>query len=387
MAATRGTPRRGWWRWCSGAWAWVCWRRGPPAGSMRPPRSSVPAPSLLGAALSLVAYWARRPPGAHRGRPRMGQRGPPGHAQRVVPTGPRVLSVAVVASATFILISVDAFRRGPTPASSERASGTGGYTVMVESLLPIVHDLGTDEGRREVGLTLPDGVQCRTVPRAAGRRRQLPQPVRADEAPHPGRPRQLPARRPLRVSGARVDGTDAERANPWLLLERRFDDGAIPVIADANSMTYVLHTPVGDDFVIDDNGRPLRLRVVASLRDSILQGELMMAESAFLRSFPAQQGYGLLLVDGAGPDGRSGRVHGGGRARGLRRRCPPDRANGSTNSTAWRTPTSRRSRRSAGWGCCSAPSAWRPCCCATCSSGGASWRCSAPWATDRRTSC
>ena len=69
------------------------------------------------------------------------------------------------------------------------------------------------------------------------------------------------------------------------------------MIADANSLAYVLHTPVGDDFVIDVNGQPLRLRVVAALRDSVLQGEFIMAESDFLRTFPAQQGYGLLLAE------------------------------------------------------------------------------------------
>ena len=75
-----------------------------------------------------------------------------------------------------------------------------------------------------------------------------------------------------------------------------------------------------------------------------------MAESAFLRTFPAQQGYGLLLVDVACPDGRNGRVHGGGRARGLRRRRAPDRASGSTSTTAWRTRICLPSRRSAALG-------------------------------------
>ena len=32
--------------------------------------------------------------------------------------------------------------------------------------------------------------------------------------------------------------TDAERANPWLLLHRDESDDVVPVIADANSMTY-----------------------------------------------------------------------------------------------------------------------------------------------------
>ena len=34
---------------------------------------------------------------------------------------------------------------------------------------------------------------------------------------------------------------DAERANPWTLLNRRSDDGTVPVIADATSLQYVLH--------------------------------------------------------------------------------------------------------------------------------------------------
>ena len=33
----------------------------------------------------------------------------------------------------------------------------------------------------------------------------------------------------------------------------------MPVIADANSMTYVLHKALGDDIVIEQDGRPVRL--------------------------------------------------------------------------------------------------------------------------------
>ena len=149
---------------------------------------------------------------------------------------------------------------------------------------------------RHVGLTLPDGVRLEPF-------RVLP----GDDASclnlyAPTRPRILGARASFLREGrfafqSTVDASEAERANPWLLLERRFDDGAVPVIADANSLAYVLHTPVGDDFVIDVNGQPLRLRVVAALRDSLLQGEFIMAESDFLRTFPAQQGYGLLLAE------------------------------------------------------------------------------------------
>ena len=44
--------------------------------------------------------------------------------------------------------------------------------------------------------------------------------------------------------------TEAERANPWLLLRGSASE-AVPVIADATSLEYVLHAGVGDTFSID----------------------------------------------------------------------------------------------------------------------------------------
>src|SRR4029434_7764235 len=66
--------------------------------------------------------------------------------------------------------------------------------------------------------------------------------------------------------------TDAERANPWLLLTREESDGAVPVIADANSMTYVLHKQIGEDIVLKRGGRDIRLRLVGALRRRTLSG-------------------------------------------------------------------------------------------------------------------
>jgi hypothetical protein len=100
--------------------------------------------------------------------------------------------------------------------------------------------------------------------------------------------------------------TDAERANPWLLLNRvesdsRSADGAvtpvIPVIVDANSMTYVLHRQLGDDLVVARGAGEVRLRIVAALRDSLFQRELLMSQTNFLRLFPEQEGSRVLLVE------------------------------------------------------------------------------------------
>ena len=91
--------------------------------------------------------------------------------------GRSVLSIAVIASATFILISVDAFRRDEGALTVDRQSGGGGYTLVVETLLPIAHDPNTREGRDALNLRRPGRRDVRAVPAAARRRRELPEPV------------------------------------------------------------------------------------------------------------------------------------------------------------------------------------------------------------------
>jgi putative ABC transport system permease protein len=115
-----------------------------------------------------------------------------------------------------------------------------------------------------------------------------------------------------------VAGSDAERGNPWLLLNRRISgesDPIVPVIADANSMTYVLHKSLGEDVAIDVKGRSVRLRLVAALNDSVLQSQLVMSDANFLELFPEQEGFQLLLVEtsaGAVPN-RAQAIEGGAR--------------------------------------------------------------------------
>jgi putative ABC transport system permease protein len=79
------------------------------------------------------------------------------------------------------------------------------------------------------------------------------------------------------------------------------------VIADANSMTYVLHMKLGDVLELPgSSSRPIRLRFVAALSDSIFQGELMMAEQQFVRVFPEWEGYRFFLADA--PLGQTGEL-------------------------------------------------------------------------------
>jgi predicted lysophospholipase L1 biosynthesis ABC-type transport system permease subunit len=108
--------------------------------------------SLLGAALCASAVLLRRPSGrvldAGGWQPvaRLGVR------NATYRPGRSVLSIAVIACATFILVSVDAFRRGDGLADAGPRSGVGGYALMVETLLPVVQDPNTREGRDALNL-------------------------------------------------------------------------------------------------------------------------------------------------------------------------------------------------------------------------------------------
>ena len=216
-----------------------------------------------------------------------------------------VLCMALIASAAFIIVSVEAFRRPAVEGSSDRSAGNGGFQLLAESLVPLVQDPNTAEGREAFNLTNLESVDLSKVTFAPFRLRP------GDDASclnlyQPRNPRIISPRDDFIQSNrfsfaTSIDGTSAEKDNPWLLLNRQFPDGAVPVIADANSMTYVLHLKPGEDFVLQHDGNPIRLRVVAALSDSIFQSELIMSEANFRQLFPARGGYRLFLIDTA-PD-------------------------------------------------------------------------------------
>ena len=211
-----------------------------------------------------------------------------------------VLCIALIAFATFVIVAVEAFKRDESATLLDRHSGGGGYPLLVETLLPVVHDLNDPAGRD--AMNLPAGAALQNV--RFDRFRVRP----GDDASclnlyQPKNPRIMAATQDFINSGrfafhSSLAATPEERANPWLLLNRELDNGAVPVIADANSMTYVLHMKLGDELVLPGSSeRPVRLRLVAALSDSIFQGELLMAEQPFVLRFPEWEGYRFFLAD------------------------------------------------------------------------------------------
>ena len=219
--------------------------------------------------------------------------------------GRSLVAIALIAFASFTIVAVDGFRKNDRTVDLARDSGSGGYPLMAESLLPLHWDPNTLEGRDAANLPYPDDPDALDLAIQTFRLRP------GDDASclnlyRPQNPRLLAANDAFIEEGRfrfskSLAETPEEEANPWLLLRKSFsDDGGpvIPVIGDANSMAYVLHLSLGEDFLLSRVGKtPLRLRLVATLSDSIFQGELLSSEENFLAHFPEADGFRFFLVD------------------------------------------------------------------------------------------
>ncbi len=257
---------------------------------------------LLVALLYFVSGWLRRP----RRKTIRGSGWPAvwrlGFRNAVHRPSRSVMCIALIAMSAFIVVTVEAFRKGDQSLSRDKKSGTGGFPLMAESLLPLVHDPNTAAGQE--ALNIEDFATGSAFSGGSFTRFRL-RP--GDDASclnlyQPRNPRILGATAEFiqsnRFTFQNSLATSAdETGNPWLLLNRQLEPGVVPVIADANSMTYVLHLRVGDEFVLNRHEGPVRLRLVGALSDSLFQSELLMSEENFVKLFPAEPGYRYFLID------------------------------------------------------------------------------------------
>ncbi|MFH1718356.1 MAG: ABC transporter permease [Planctomycetota bacterium] len=213
-------------------------------------------------------------------------------------SGRSLAVVALLACGIFLVIAVEAFRHDPLAHADRRDSGTGGFTLFGESSIGILHDLNTDSGRKSmvldgnilkgvevVQLRVHDGddASCFNLNRA-----QRPRLLGVQ----PGR---LSARGSFRFTS--VEAT-AGGENGWDLLDGHEDQDVVPAVGDYATIKWAMGKSLGDEIEYsDEKGRTFRVRLVGMLENSILQGSLLIAEDQFVRRFPSEDGYRLLLID------------------------------------------------------------------------------------------
>ena len=99
-----------------------------------------------------------------------------------------VLSLALIAFASFVLVSVGAFKKDVAATANALTSGTGGFSLMAESVAPLMHDPNAADGRDALGFESGDPTRLaghrHALSTASGRRDQLPDALSADQSAH-----------------------------------------------------------------------------------------------------------------------------------------------------------------------------------------------------------
>ncbi|MBE0542767.1 MAG: FtsX-like permease family protein [Verrucomicrobia bacterium] len=214
-------------------------------------------------------------------------------------------TIAMLACGSFLIVSIGVFRLDANRDATERTSGTGGFALIGETTIPVVHDLNSESGRDFFALSERDleGVNI------------IPFRVRAgDEASclslnRAQKPRLLGVR-PESLEGrfafAKLVDNTMQR-QPWAALKlgefypqrgQPLAPNEIAAIGDANSIQWAMGKKVGDTIdYVDERGQPFKVRIVGAVANSILQGQLLIDEAEFVKRFPGESGYRMLLVD------------------------------------------------------------------------------------------
>jgi len=205
--------------------------------------------------------------------------------------GRTLLCLALIAPAAFLLVALESFRQ-------TGAGDTGGYSLMAESLAPIVHDPNTAQGREALNLSAAPALRWTRFRLRPGDDVSCLNLYRPRNPRILGAPAEFLARRSFRFAGSTGESPET-RANPWLLLDVQLNSGVIPAIVDQNSLQYVLHRKLGDEIELEREGSPpLRLKLVASLQGSPFQSEILIGEKNFMRLFPQIAGWRVFLMEG-----------------------------------------------------------------------------------------
>lgn len=254
---------------------------------------------LLTAALAFTWRWLRSNGGVSEPQPsltRLGARNAGRHPVR------SVLTVGLLASATFLIVAVEAFHKETGREFVDNWGGSGGFALIAESDVPVFRDLNDPKTQVQWNVDKEQAALLRGA-RFFGLRLRHGDDASCLNLYQPLKPRILGVPATLRADArfafsATLQPSASEAANPWLLLERKFDDGAIPAILDANTAQWILKVGLGETVkVTDDKGDIVSLRVVALLRESIFQSEILIADQDFLRLFPRQEGFQYFLVE------------------------------------------------------------------------------------------
>ncbi|MBN1997251.1 FtsX-like permease family protein [candidate division KSB1 bacterium] len=212
-------------------------------------------------------------------------------------------TIGLLACGIFITIAVGANRTNSLKNAHLRSSGTGGFTLFAETVIPIPYHPNFSNGRQATGLADNQYDSVSFVPFRV-REGDDASCLNLNRVTKPRilgvQPKDLSQRRVFTFAKT-VPGVDKD--NPWSALQTDIAPDIIPGVADMTVITWGFGKAVGDTLrFIDESGKTLNIKLVGGLANSIFQGNLIISNDHFIRHFPSISGYRLFLVDAGGLD-------------------------------------------------------------------------------------
>ncbi len=211
--------------------------------------------------------------------------------------GRSTATAALLACGTFLVVAVGANKQDATVNAQDRSSGTGGFALYAQSTNPVYEDLNTKKGREVVGVpdALLSGVTVFPLRVKGGDEASCLNLNRASNPRIVGVPKSLTERGGF--SFASILDEKIKKEHGWEALHDSNSE-IVPAICDDQALTYILNLKLGDTLTIaDEHGAPRKLKFVATLNSSILQGSVLISEESFLSLYPSQSGYLAFLID------------------------------------------------------------------------------------------
>jgi ABC-type antimicrobial peptide transport system permease subunit len=230
-------------------------------------------------------------------------------------------TVAMLACGSFLIVSIGVFRLDANRDAWKKSSGTGGFALIGETTMPVVHDLNTQSGRDFFALNTSDLQGVNFVPfrvRAGDEASCLN--LNAAQKPKllGVKPEMLaerftfakgtqwqslintglqPGESPSQAGVNRLNGLPPSSPSNTGL-KPGVNENEVRAIGDANSIQWAMHKKVSDTIdYVDERGQPFKVRIVGAVANSILQGSLIIDESEFVKRFPGEAGYRMFLID------------------------------------------------------------------------------------------
>lgn len=195
-------------------------------------------------------------------------------------SGRSLLVIGLLASATFVIVAVAANTRDfGNLDTSRKDSGSGGYTLQATSSVPLTYDLGTPEGRRNLGFSSDDELllrNCEIVSFLAS----PGEDISCLNLARPHSPRLLGM-----PSAFQRSLETGERFHLRTSSQAAFSD-AIPCLGDADSVMWTLHSGLGKRYGAEYGGRKVPLVITGLISGSIFARELLVDERDFRSLYP-----------------------------------------------------------------------------------------------------